>query len=156
MDIKRLHEIIEMLVCYTKKEIDESSIECVDTDEMGKVADIIKDLAEAQYYRTLVEAMEDAEYGKDYDWHGMKDGGKENVVHSHDAREGRSGHSRKSYMETREMHKGDSVEEKQKKLKELENYLMDLTGDIMDMIADALPEERAMLKTKIQTLATKI
>ena len=71
MDIKRMHEMIETLTEVAKCEIDKG-IENVDTKEMGEVADIIKDLSEAMYYRTITVAMEDSEYGVDYDWEGRK------------------------------------------------------------------------------------
>lgn len=71
MDIKRMHEMIETLTEVAKCEIDKG-IENVDTKEMGEVADIIKDLSEAMYCRTITVAMEDSEYGVDYDWEGRK------------------------------------------------------------------------------------
>ena len=74
----------------------------------------------------------------------------------HDAREGRSGMQRRTYMETKEMHKGNSPEDKQKKMKELEAYMHELGGDITEMVEGASPEEKNMLKTKLQTLAQKI
>lgn len=73
-----------------------------------------------------------------------------------DSREGRSGQSRRSYMETKEMHKSNTPEDKQQKMKELEKYMGELSGDITEMISDASNEEKTMLKSKLQTLAQKI
>lgn len=73
-----------------------------------------------------------------------------------DSREGRSGQSRRSYMETKEMNKGNSQQEKQEKMKELEKYMGELSGDITEMITDASPEEKAMLKNKLQGLIQKV
>ena len=73
-----------------------------------------------------------------------------------DYREGRSGQSRRSYMETKEMHPGNSAEEKQAKTKELEKYMTELSSDLTEMIAGASAEEKTMLKTKMQTLLSKI
>lgn len=73
-----------------------------------------------------------------------------------DSREGRSGQSRRSYMETKEMHRSNTPEDKQHKMKELEKYMGELSGDITEMIADASNEEKTMLKSKLQTLAQKI
>lgn len=70
MDIKNMYEMIEKLVCCAKAELDKKGIEEVDTEEMGKVVDIIKDLCEARYYQTLTLAMEESEYGEDYDEYG--------------------------------------------------------------------------------------
>lgn len=73
-----------------------------------------------------------------------------------DSREGRSGQSRRTYMETKEMHKSNTPEDKQQKMKELEKYMGELSGDITEMISDASNEEKTMLKSKLQTLAQKI
>lgn len=73
-----------------------------------------------------------------------------------DSREGRSGRSRRTYMETKEMNRDNSAEGKQKKMKELETYMGELSGDITEMINDASPEEKALLKQKLQVLTQKI
>lgn len=68
-----------------------------------------------------------------------------------DSREGRSPMSRKTYMESKEMHQDKAVQ-----MKELEKYMQELSKDITEMIHDASPEEKQMLQQRIQTLATKI
>lgn len=68
-----------------------------------------------------------------------------------DAREGRSGRSRKSYIESKEMH-----QDKEMQMKELEKYMQELTHDITEMVSDASPEEKVMLQQKISMLASKI
>lgn len=73
MDIKMMHEMIEKLTECAKSEIDKKGIEELDAEEFGKATDIIKDLAEAMYYRTLTEAMKESEYGEDYDEYGPMD-----------------------------------------------------------------------------------
>lgn len=73
MDIKMIHEMVEKLTECAKSEMDKKGIEEIDTEEFGKVTDIIKDLSEAMYYRTLTEAMKEAEYGEDYDYRGAFD-----------------------------------------------------------------------------------
>lgn len=212
MDIKKMHEMVEMLTCCAKAEFDKKGIEQIDAEEMSKVTDMIKDLAEAQYYRTLVVAMEDAEYGEDYDHEGpigeghrkgyrgqprssrtgryMRRGydhmmpvdDMEHMEHmrdmdrdmgrmyysdsssghnmsgsaGRDSREGRSGSARRGYMESKEMHKGNSPEDKKEKMKELEHYMQELGTDLTEMISDASPEEKNLLKSKMQTLITKI
>lgn len=216
MDIKRMHDMIEKLSECAKCEFD-SGIENVNTCEMGEVIDMMKDLAEAMYYRTLTKAMENAEseevlemfdrYNDDrryYDHYRYSDGRfapkgrgtyrrgyKEEIPYimtpemyrehdpeyyrdmdranrgrmyytepsttpTHDIREGKSGMSRKMYMETKEMHKGNTPEDKQHKMRELENYAKELTEDVVDMVADMSAEEKNLLKTKMQTLVQKI
>ena len=68
-----------------------------------------------------------------------------------DSREGRSGQSRRSYMESKEMGK-----DKQEKMKSLEEYLKELSTDVTEMISDASPEEKSMLKNKMSVLMQKI
>ena len=41
-------------------------------------------------------------------------------------------------------------------MKELEKYLHELSADIVEMIEDASPEEKAFMEKKISALATKI
>ena len=76
MDVKMMHEMIEKLTECAKSEMDKKGIEEIDTEEFGKATDIIKDLAEAMYYRTLTEAMKESEYGEDYDEYGAYDDGR--------------------------------------------------------------------------------
>lgn len=74
----------------------------------------------------------------------------------HDRKDGKSWEKRRGYMETKELHKDGSPESKQRRMKDLEMYAKDLTEDVVDMIADASPEERALLKQKMQVLIQKI
>lgn len=73
-----------------------------------------------------------------------------------DYREGRSGHARRGYMETKEVRPGNTPEDKQAKTKELEKYMNELSTDITEMITGMSNEEKTMLKTKMQTLMQKI
>lgn len=59
MDIMRMHDMIEKLSECAKCEIDKG-IENIDPCEMGQVTDMMKDLAEAMYYRILMKAMEES------------------------------------------------------------------------------------------------
>jgi hypothetical protein len=69
--MEKVKEIMEKLEEVMHSQFDKG-IENVDTHEMGQVVDIYKDLSEAKYYCALVEAMEKAEYGMDYDYNGPK------------------------------------------------------------------------------------
>lgn len=236
MHIKHIRCIEEKLAEAIKCEF-EKGIDKVNTTEMGKATDMLKDAAEAEYYARISKAMEDAEkegeesqkymlkqlkeeYGEDdgrryYDnYRYMRTGrfapkgrgtymprrGYETPIEYHmtpemyrehdpeyyrdmdrdmgrmyytetgmrentgnssrtgmrDGREGRSGMSRRSYMQTKEMHPDNSQESKQMKMKELEKYMGELSGDITEMIAGASNEEKTMLKAKLQTLMQKI
>ena len=158
------------------------NLQAVDTKELGEAIDMIKDLSEAMYYCSIVEAMEeksyqekqvahyiepkypdyypmerdmDKPYGKMY-YPGsgtMPKGYRETPVtlDMRDRREGRSPSSRKTYMESKEMHHDKSTQ-----LKELEKYMQELTQDIVEMIEDSSPEEKQYLEKRISALATKI
>lgn len=234
MHIKRIHEMIEKLTKCAEMEL-EKGIDKIDAEEMGEVTDMIKDLAEAEYYSKISVAMDEAEYGEDYDYRGAYDeherkgyrgqrrdsrgrymsnrgrrgyesymmpdmdydemermrdydrgagkmyysgsgssGGSSSGMSSgvssssgmssgsmgsqgaRDMREGRSGQSRRGYMESKEMHKGNSAEDKQQKMKELEHYMKDLSEDVTEMISEMSPEEKSLMKQKMQVLMQKI
>lgn len=68
-----------------------------------------------------------------------------------DPYEGKSPDSRKRYMEGKEKHM-----DKTKQMQELEEYMKELSEDITEMIEDATMEEKQLLQSKINTLASKI
>lgn len=68
-----------------------------------------------------------------------------------DSREGRSPATRRTYMESKEMHKDKTV-----KMQELEKYMQELTKDMVEMIEGASPEEKQLLQRKLTTLSGKI
>lgn len=99
--------------------------------------------------------------GRSADIRGYEDGYRDGEMagrsmQTRDHREGRSGMSRRTYMETKEMHKGNTAEEKQMKMKDLEAYMKDIAEDISEAIGGASNEERTLIKAKLQTMATKI
>ena len=158
-----------------------SHLDSVDTEELGEVIDMIKDLEEAIYYCTITKAMEgkEKEGGNHYytEYRDMDrpegrmyypDGNSSNHTSmpsgnstrsymeweypmERDRREGRSPMSRKTYMEAKEMHQPKTTQ-----MKELEKYLQELTSDIIEMIQDASPEEKSFLEKKITALASRI
>lgn len=215
MDIMRMHDMIEKLSECAKCEIDKG-IENIDPCEMGQVTDMMKDLAEAMYYRTLMKAMEESsadetmemferfgdgrrfydnyryangrfapkgkgakhEYDEPPYWHmtpemyrNMErnrdvdriDGRMyytEPIVpmgdNMRDRREGKSGMSRRSYMESKELHRGNTPEDKDAKMRDLEKYMKELSEDMSELISDMSPEERTMTKSKLSTLVSKM
>ena len=63
----------------------------------------------------------------------------------------RSDMSRRMYMEHKKMHSDKTV-----KMRDLENYMAELSRDMTEMIEGASPEEKQLLQQKISTLAQKI
>jgi uncharacterized protein YPO0396 len=70
---------------------------------------------------------------------------------THDVREGRSPRSRKMYMETKEQH-----HDKAAQMKELENYMQELTTDIVEMVEGSTQEEKQYLSKRVAALANKL
>lgn len=213
MDIKRMHCMIEKLAECAEKQFD-NGIESVDTAEMGQVTDMLKDLAEAMYYRTLTKAMDDSDpeeimemferYGdggrRYYDHYRYADGrfapkgrgtyrrgyGEPPYYHmtpemyrsmenyrDMDRRDGRMYYTepsmnsgvhtesrydmaKRNYTESKELHRGNTPEDKEQKMKELEKYLREIGSDIAELISDASPEEKALMKNKLSTIVTKL
>lgn len=238
-----MHNMIEKLTKCAEMEF-EKGVENVDTKEMGDVVDIIKDLAEAMYYRTLVVAMEDSEYGEDYDEYGPMEDGRRGYrgqprsktsgrymsrgdgrrsnrgrrgyeepmgdyemtpemykMHSPEyyrdmdrenygkmyysdgsSSSGMSGqggsmggsqggsrgysdggqqtsrteNARRGYVEAKEMHKGNSAEDKETKRKELDKWMTEFSSDVKQMVGEMSPEEKTVLKAKLQNLHSSI
>ena len=201
MELKEVNHFCDTIGNAIKTEL-EKGIGNVDTNEMYKAVDIYKDLSEVKkniiegcYKTQIMEAMDESEYGKDYDEEGRiryypkrsertgryikgyadssynmtpemynerpaayyRDMDRaEGKMYYTEPNEGRSGRSRRMYMESKMMHNSNNPDDKQAKLRDLENYLGELQGDVTEMISGASAEEKAMLKTKMQMLMQKI
>ena len=159
VDAHELGEVIDMI-----KDLEEAIYYCTITKAMTEKEDKEK---EHRYYTERIYPDYIPKYypyyrdidrstGKMY-YGGNSSNGYDEIITSYpstmmrDAREGRSGRSRKSYIESKEMH-----QDKEMQMKELEKYMQELTHDITEMVSDASPEEKAMLQQKISMLASKI
>lgn len=223
--MEKLETIKNTLICAVEGQI--GNLQEANTEELGQVVDMIKDLDEAMYYCSIVKAMKEAEkeeyagaayptgrryyhdhfpeweydpYDRDMDKHMGRmyyserqprnskgeftsygrgkeryysdgDEGREGSSRNgrggsggtyyyterempfdlRDTREGRSGMSRRMYMESKELHKN-----KNDKIKELDRYMKELGEDIVEMIEDASPEEKQMLEKKLTQLTSKV
>ena len=81
-ETKPIKKMCEKLMDAVNHELDKG-IENVNAEELGEVIDMIKDLYEAKekmvkscYYKQIMEAMEESEYGEDYDEDGPMDDGR--------------------------------------------------------------------------------
>ncbi len=70
--------------------------------------------------------------------------------------ESRYDKAKRGYEESKMTHKENTPESKQAKMRDLEMYLKELSEDVTQLIADATPEERSMVKNKMQVLTQKI
>jgi hypothetical protein len=94
MHVKRIHEMMEKLTKCAEMEF-EKGVENINAEEMGEVTDMIKDLAEAEYYAKISKAMDESEYGEDYDYMGAYD------EHSRKGYRGQPRDSKGRYMSRR-------------------------------------------------------
>ena len=58
---------------------------------------------------------------------------------------------RRNYMEGEEMHQNPDVQ-----MQELKKYMQELSEDITEMIQDASPDEKLLLKQKLTSLTQKL
>lgn len=171
--MEQLKSIKQCLVSQVQTQL--GDLKKTNAKELGEVIDMIKDLEEAMYYCSITKAMEDKQdetksqnninYYMDYssDQHSgvkkytpymeyapymMRDD-KWRDTHLYD---GRSGNSRRMYMEGKMGHTSNDVQS----MKELETYLKDLSDDVIDMVKESSPEEKQVLSTKLQALASKV
>ena len=72
-------------------------------------------------------------------------------MNQRDWREGRSPERRRTYMESKTMNSDKTMH-----MRELENYAQELMTDILEMINDATPEEKQLMKKKMTDLANKL
>lgn len=101
---------------------------------------------EPPYYHTYPERDMDREYGRMY------------YTESTATHTSESGYDRakRNYTETKEMHKANTPEDKEHKMKALDSYIKELGGDITQLIGDMTAEEKNLLRSKMSTLVSKI
>lgn len=108
---------------------------------------------EPPYYRMNPEMYRehDPEYWRDMD---RKDG---KMYYTEPiTMESRYDKAKRGYEESKMTHKENTPESKQAKMKDLEMYLKELSEDVTQLLADATPEERSMVKNKMQVLTQKL
>lgn len=170
--MERLKSIKECLIAQVQAQM--GDLACVDTHELGEVIDMIKDLEQAMYYCSVVEAMEEGgetkfdPHDEHYMYNHYNDYNRNHISYytereydvphtnskheyEHDSREGKSPMKRKKYMEAKENHQDKTIQ-----MQELEDYLKELSMDITELVDSATAEEKTLLKQKISALATKI
>ena len=99
---------------------------------------------EAEHMRDM-----DRDYGKMYYTEPMAS----NTQHMSESGYDRA---RRNYTETKEMHKANTPEDKEHKMKALDGYIKELGSDITQLIGDMTAEEKNLLRNKMSTLVSKI
>ena len=167
--MEKLKNIEECLIGQIQAQC--GDLKQVNAKELGEVVDMVKDLEEAMYYCSIIDAMDKSNEEKrsmnvnyymeghngqpryyvpymEYAPYMMRDEGwRDSHMYG-----GRSGASRRMYIEGKQYHNNND----QQSMKELEHYIQDLGEDLTDMIKESTTEEKQVLSTKLQQLATKI
>lgn len=76
----------------------------------------------------------------------------------HDVRMSESNYDRakRNYTETKEMHRTNTPQDKEAKMRDLEKYMKELSADITDLMSGMSQEEMNMAKSKLTTLVSKM
>jgi hypothetical protein len=181
MDV--LKSMKDTLMCCAQGQM--AHLETVDAKELGEVIDMIKDLEEAIYYCTVVEAMkgEQSEQKSSPKWqepvmyyggNGYSNADMRSSNHSSSTGHN-NGHSSSQYSEYeypyefRDYREGRSPhsrrmymeakeahQDKATQMRELEKYMQELTSDIVEMVEGASPEEKQYLSKRVSALANKL
>ncbi len=144
-DLKDFTEIVKNIVEFDK--------EYLIVEAMENSKDDYRRYTEPPYYHMPVN-YNDMEYMRDMD----KSRGKmyySEPIAPH-VSESNYDRAKRHYTETKEMHKGASTEDKEHKMKALDMYIRELSGDISELLNDMTPDERNLLRTKMSNLASKL
>lgn len=144
-DLKDFTEIVKNIVEFDK--------EYLIVEAMENSKDDYRRYTEPPYYHMPVN-YNDMEYMRDMD----KSRGKmyySEPIAPH-VSESNYDRAKRHYTETKEIHKGASTEDKEHKMKALDMYIRELSGDISELLNDMTPDERNLLRTKMSNLASKL
>lgn len=158
----------------------------VDAKELGEVVDAIKDIKMAIYYASITEAMEDAEYGKDYDERGklyyssrrrdsrgrymytdavepdyrMPADQYRDETPEHmrdmDKKQGRMYYTNPTMRHMKRYYDNKGVMDENVKVQSLEEDMREISDEITGMVTEMSNTEKTMLRTKLQNLVNKI
>ena len=102
------------------------------------------------------ENMSDAERMRDLDRMSMGKMYYSEPTMSSGMKESNYDRAKRNYTETKELHKGNTQEDKEHKMKSLDGYMKELSTDITHLLGDMTAEEKNLLRTKLSTLVSKI
>lgn len=162
-DTKELGEAIDMI-----KDLEEAMYYCTITKAMTEQSGHEKYYSQPMYMRDI-----DRDYGRMYYEENVNrrqtqyDNGSRNQYSNDNQNstnqrmendsgnsnqyDGRSPRSRRMYMESKMQHSDKTVQ-----MKELENYMQELTQDIVEMVEGSSQEEKQYLSKRVAALANKI
>lgn len=173
-ELEKWTEIAKNIVCYDKDyNIVEAMKEAENEDNMRAI-EMYEDYPERRYYDhyryangrfapkdkgtyrrgyeepPYMHMYPEAERMRDMD----RDYGK--MYYTEPMSESNYDSAKRNYTEAKEMHKNNTPEDKEHKMKLLDSYTKELASDITGMVADMSAEEKNLLRTKLSTLVSKI
>lgn len=183
MDIKRIHEMKECLTSWALAEIQKGK-ECICTEEMGEVIDMIKDLAdaekncyEAKMFKTEIEEHDNPmeqlkkwytpmrnSMGR-FTSHGRRNyeetdpifNAKDPKIYNMNDDHSEYGHHYDKYTEARRYYASTKSPEYKKEMdKHAYDHMEGVIDTMEDIWHDADPEMRKQMKTKLQKLVSEM
>lgn len=182
--MEQLKKIEQCLISQVQSQM--GDLKKVNAKELGEVMDMIKDLEEAMYYCSIIEAMDKSKEEKEhssqpmnisYYMEGNHDGqmtSTKNYVpymeyapymmrdekwrndHLPTNYYSDGGENGRSYYSRRMYMENRKSGDDQKAMKELEHYMKDLADDMTEMIEKSTQEEKQVLSNKLSQLAQKV
>jgi hypothetical protein len=153
MHIERIHKMIETLAEVACNELSQD-IKCVNTEEMGEVIDMIKDLAEAEYHSLIAKEMKDGEYRMTPEM--FKEHSAE-YYRDMDLKSGKRYYSEP--LEERNVSKSEKARQKYHEETTQENFdhfTKELVNDLVDIWGTLDNASRTIMKSRIQALLAKM
>ena len=162
-------EIAKNIVCYDKDYNIVEAMKEAENDDNMRAIEMYEDYPERRYYdnyryksgrfapKGRGSYMPQRGYDEPPYWHTMPEYGRDfdrdkgRMYYTEPMHESQYEKAKRYYEETK-MRSDD----KNEKMKELENYLKELSEDITKIISDASADEKAMIKSKMQTLTSKM
>lgn len=143
-----MHEIkniMEKLEESVKSELDKG-MECVDTDEMGKAIDMIKDCSMVLYYYTVYKQMRDTEHWRRY--------GQQTMFRNEDADislmySNKNVKSENEYNAIKRKYSEQNEISKKMRMDKLNDFLDDVEHEIKEATNGMWVEEKQVLKNRI-------
>lgn len=173
-ELEKWTEIAKNIVCYDKDYNIVEAMKEAENDDNMRAIEMYEDYPERRYYDhyryangrfapkgkgtyrrgyeepPYMHMYPEAEHMRDMD----RDYGK--MYYTEPISESNYDRAKRNYTETKEMHKANTPEDKEHKMKSLDSYTKELASDITGMVADMSAEEKNLLRTKLSTLVSKI
>lgn len=177
-DLKDFTEIAKNIACFDKDyRIVEAMEKSEDNEDIMRMLEQYEDYPDRRYYDHYRYAdgrfapkgrgtrrgydeppyyHMDPEWDRDMDRHDGKMHYTDTEMNRPEMKESNYDRAKRHYTETKDMHKADTPEDKQKKMESLDSYMKEITGDVTKLMHDMTAEEKNLLRNKLSTLVSKI